>query len=46
MMQELGIVDLVLYILGGVLVCVPVILAIGILRGSPAAADHERPKRA
>lgn len=42
MIQELGVVNLVLYILGGALVLVPVILAISILWGSPEAADRER----
>ena len=41
MIQELGVVNLVLYILGGVLVIVPVTLAISILWGSPDAADRE-----
>ena len=44
MMQELGVVDLVLSILGGVLVLVPVILAISLFWGSPEAADREGPE--
>jgi len=44
MIQELGVVDLVLYILGGGLVVVPVILAISLFRSSPEAADRERPE--
>ena len=41
-MQELGAVDLVLYIGGGVLVLVPVILAISLLWDSPEAADRKK----
>jgi len=44
MMQEMGVVNLVLYILGGVLVLIPVILAISFLWGSPEAADRDRPE--
>jgi hypothetical protein len=44
MMQEMGVVNLVLYILGGVLVLIPVILSISLLWVSPEAADRERPE--
>jgi hypothetical protein len=44
MIQELGVVDLVLYILGSVMVLVPVILAISLFGGSPEAADREGPE--
>jgi hypothetical protein len=43
MMQELGVVELVLYSLGGVLVLVPVILAISLFWNPPAAADPKKP---
>jgi hypothetical protein len=44
MMQELGVVEMVLYILGGALIVVPVILTISLFRSSPEAADCEKPE--
>jgi hypothetical protein len=44
MMYEMGAVELVLFILGGVLVLVPVILAISLFWYSPEAVDREGPE--